>query len=88
VALLQSGESGLVHLTEEGEPERDLTFLMVLNASDSEIDWQLPEGQWEAVIDTASETGAPEEGGSERSGSLHVAGRCLVLLARQEPEQG
>jgi glycogen operon protein len=88
VALLLSGESGLVHLTEEGEPERDLTFLMVLNASDSEIDWQLPEGQWEAVIDTASETGAPEEGGAERSGSLHVAGRCLVLLARQEPEQG
>jgi glycogen operon protein len=88
VALLLSGESGLVHLTEEGEPERDLTFLMVLNASDSEIDWQLPEGQWEAVIDTTSETEAPEEGGSERSGSLHVAGRCLVLLARQEPEQG
>ncbi len=85
VALLLSGEPGLVHLTEEGEPQRDQTFVMVLNASDAEIDWQLPEGRWDVMVDTASETGVPGEGESGRTGALPVVDRSLLLLARADP---
>ncbi len=86
MALLLSGESGLVHVTEEGEAEPDRTFFMVMNASDTEIDWQLPEGRWEAVIDTALEAGVPDRDEDDRSGSLHTLGRSLTLLARREAE--
>jgi glycogen operon protein len=61
IVLLLSGEAGLTHLTEEGEPEPDDTFVMIFNASHVNVEVTLPEraaeGRWYVEINTAAEDG-------------------------------
>jgi glycogen operon protein len=61
IVLLLSGEAGLTYLTQEGEPELDDTFVMILNASHVDLEVTLPEraaeGRWYVEINTAAEDG-------------------------------
>ncbi len=61
IALLLSGEAGLQHLTERGEPEADDTFLLLLNASHEDVTFTLPApapiDAWQLLVNTAIDPG-------------------------------
>ncbi len=62
-----SGEAGHYHLTSSGEPEPDASFVVILNAGDTDVPFRLPDvaggGDWACVIDTAAD---PSIGGGPR----------------------
>jgi isoamylase len=86
LALLLSGEAGLMHLTALGEPEPDDTFFLVLNAAHEAVACRLPgEGtRWQALVDTGTDSGFGNgdllEGGSE----IEVPPRTLQLHVRRD----
>ena len=59
LSLLLSGEAGLYHLTETGDPQPDDTFLAVFNAGAATIEQTIPArpdaARWRLVFDTALE---------------------------------
>jgi isoamylase len=69
-----------------GEPIRDDTFLLLLNASHDPIDFTLPPApanQWEVVIDTVDEAGFVAPGKTLSGGDIWpLAQRSLALLRR------
>jgi hypothetical protein len=63
-----------------GRPGRSTqTLLLLVNAGDREIDFQLPPGYWQVLLDSATPRGAPMRTGIEES-ALILAARCLLLL--------
>ncbi|ABC21309.1 glycogen debranching protein GlgX [Rhodospirillum rubrum F11] len=81
LAIRLSGEAGLTHLDRRGRQQTDDTFLLVLNASHTEVVFTLPEGgRWETVIDTMDEDGQSSlpkaDGGTIRA----LPGRSLQVL--------
>jgi len=69
-----------------GNPIRDDTFLLLLNAAHEPVDFILPgepDRHWAIVIDTRDETGFPTDGGTFENGNPYqLTGRSLVLLRR------
>jgi glycogen operon protein len=84
IGFLLSGEAGHYHLTPVGEPEPDVTFLVVLNAGDAEAPFRLPDaagpGDWICVVDTAAD---PPTGGGPRAtrgDTVTVPPRAFLLF--------
>lgn len=84
IGFLLSGEAGEYHLTSSGEPEPDVTFLVILNAGDAEVPFRLPNasgsGDWTCVVDTAAD---PPTGGGPRvamGGSVTVPPRTFLMF--------
>lgn len=84
IGFLLSGEAGEYHLTAGGEPEPDITFLVILNAGGAETPFRLPApngaGQWTCVLDTAAD---PPMGGGPQvatGGTVAVPGRTFLLF--------
>lgn len=80
-----SGEAGIVHLTETGDQEPDDTFLLLVNASHEDVEFNLPNGDkgaWESLVDTMFEDGQPEGDQDPYSPDtkLTLGGRSLRLL--------
>ena len=71
-----------------GQPIKDATFLMLLNASHEAVDFTLPtQGaqRWTTILDTVEERGFLEEPTEHAGGeTLPLAGRSFVLL-REAP---
>jgi glycogen operon protein len=85
IAVYLNGDA-LDTVDRRGEPVRDDTFLLLLNASPDAQDFVLPGGPWaEAwvhMVDTAT-GGCDEDGETQEAGrGLTVEGRSLVLLRR------
>ena len=88
IMLLLSGEAGFMHLTEEGEPEPDDTFVLLLNASHEDVEFTLPpraaDGVWHVEINTTSESGL-DDASLEVGKPFHSAARSFVLLRGVTP---
>jgi glycogen operon protein len=85
LGALFSGEAGLMHVTERGEPEPDATFLMLVNAGDSPLAFALPaldgDGPWTRVFDTAHGDADAGNGDPMRPGTPYdLTARSMVLL--------
>jgi glycogen operon protein len=87
IALLLSGEAGLIHLTERGEPESDDTFLLLVNASHEDVAFALPAPEpiedWQLLVNTAVDPGFGFEERLDPGTSFTVSARALVLLVRR-----
>ncbi len=86
LSFLIRGEAGEYHLTAEGEPQPDDSFLVILSAHTDAIEWTLPSlaagRQWTLAIDTDRDDPL---GGADafKDGSVYpVQPRSLVVLAR------
>ncbi|WP_119459310.1 glycogen debranching protein GlgX [Rhodospirillaceae bacterium SYSU D60014] len=86
LSFLLSGEAGQYHLTTQGEPEPDDSFLVIFNAYHDDIDYTLPPvnlgRRWELLMDSATEDGF---GGGEVLGAAEVypvKPRSFVLFIR------
>jgi glycogen operon protein len=100
LGMLLSGEAGVTHLTESGEPEPDMTFLVWLNASHLDMTVRnpaLPGGhRWHVVADTMAAgpkhnaAGARTMGGkpaaASKKGRMFVAARSSLILVRTEAD--
>ncbi len=90
LGLLLSGEAGLMHLTQRGDPAPDDTFLLLMNAGHEPVTWRLPPApgaRWRLVIDTGQDT-PPGRGTPHRPmrRTLEVPPRTLMLLAQAPTE--
>jgi glycogen operon protein len=87
IALLLSGEAGLFHLTDRGEPEADDTFLLLLNASHEDVTFVLPApapiDAWQHLINTAIDPGYGFEDRLDPGSTFDASARSLVLLVRR-----
>jgi glycogen operon protein len=86
-----SGEAGLLHLTERGEQEPDDTFLLLVNASERDVRFRVPdegEQKWRTVIDTAREEGFVRARRKEAGARATVKARSLQLLTLGEIRKG
>jgi glycogen operon protein len=86
-----SGEAGLLHLTERGEQEPDDTFLLLVNASERDVRFRVPDGgeqKWRTVIDTAREEGFVRARRKEAGARAIVKARSLQLLTLGEIRKG
>jgi glycogen operon protein len=83
LGMLLSGDTIDV-LTFEGEPVRDRTFLLLVNAHHEPIPFVLPgeaELEWRLMIDTVDEDGFIEDGDKHASGDeVQLEGRSAMLL--------
>ncbi|WP_299444223.1 glycogen debranching protein GlgX [uncultured Rhodospira sp.] len=98
LGMLLSGEAGLTHLTETGEPEPDQTFLVWLNASHLDMTCRnpsLPAGnRWHVEADTlaggprhnaaGARTVGTKTAAASKKGRVFVAARSALILVRQE----
>jgi glycogen operon protein len=86
VALLLSGEAGLIHLTERGEPEPDDTFLLLVNASHEDVNFALPAPDpieaWQLLVNTAVDPGSGSDDRLEPGSAFSAPARSLALLVR------
>jgi isoamylase len=87
IALLLSGEAGLIHLTDRGEPESDDTFLLLVNAAQEEVAFVLPAPEpieaWQLLVNTALDPGFGFEDRLEPGSSFTAPARALALLVRR-----
>jgi glycogen operon protein len=92
IALLLSGEAGLIHLTERGVPEADDTFLLLVNASHEDVDFVLPApapvDAWQLLVNTAVDPGYGFEERLEPGSTFAATGRSLALLVRDDVTRG
>jgi isoamylase len=89
LALLLSGEAGVYHLTTHGEKETDDTFMVMLNAADETVEYELPEAgtasRPSVLIDTARDgQGSGEE--QATGDSYAVEPRTLVVIRYRREE--
>ncbi len=79
LGLLLSGEAGLMHVTERGEPEPDDTFLLLFNAGAEPMKFILPpcavKTGWQLEVDTAPRAGKTRP-------KSFAAGSAYALTAR------
>ena len=83
-----SGEAGQTHVTADGEPEPDDTFLVVLNASTEDVTCALPRHKrttrWSVVIDTTAPTGLNDGAVLRGGGSYEARAQSVLVLVRFE----
>jgi glycogen operon protein len=91
IALLLSGEAGLIHLTERGEPEADDTFLLLVNASHEDVSFALPAPApieaWQLLVNTAVDPGYGFEDRLDPGSTFDTTARSLALLVRRAPPE-
>jgi isoamylase len=84
LAVVLSGEAGLMHLTERGEQEPDDTFLLLVNASHVPVAFRVPrqpdDVSWEVLVDTAIHEGAPAREELRPGDGITVESNSLRLL--------
>jgi len=88
LSFLLSGEAGQYHLTPQGEPEPDDTFLVIFNAYHEDIEYTLPPAElghrWELLMDSATENGLGD-GEVLAAGTIYpVKPRSFVLFIRRD----
>jgi isoamylase len=87
MALLLSGEAGLIHLTERGERESDDTFLLLLNASHTDVTFVLPAPEpieaWHLLVNTTVDPGFGFEDLLDPGSSFTARAQSLALLVRR-----
>jgi glycogen operon protein len=80
---------GLTERDEFGKPVEDDDLVLLLNAHDDVIPFQLPPNgdgaQWEARVDTAMPHGMPGQVAWAPASEYPLQGRSLVLLCRARP---
>ncbi len=90
LGFLLRGEAGEYHLTATGEPQPDDSFLVILNAADTPVDWRLPAVEvgrcWQRLIDTDSDDPFAGDGVLAEGATYPVRPRSLVLLIRRNGE--
>jgi glycogen operon protein len=86
LGALFAGETGERYIGASGYPEFDSTFLMLMNAGDSDLDFVLPQAgsfvRWELVIDTAQGQNAPGKIWTAAT-AYRMASRSLSLFSAQ-----
>ena len=83
VGVLLDGDA--IHARDErGRPIVDDSFLLVLNAHDEAIDWELPGEGWEHVLDTNRPTGEPAAG--DTSAAMFMPARSVQVFLRPRGE--
>jgi len=101
LGMLLSGEAGMTHLTESGEPEPDQTFLVWLNASHLDITCLNPTPpaghRWRVVADTLATTARHNAAGARtvgkktaatsKKGRVYVAARSALILVRLDDSE-
>jgi isoamylase len=83
-----------IHVTDtQGQPVRDQTFLLLCNAADHSVEWQLPAQrwgeEWTTVLDSArTELGTPSHPREQHTAEamFEVPERSLILLLRTKPQ--
>lgn len=83
-----------IHVTDtRGQPVRDETFLLLCNAADHPLEWELPASRWGKQWTTVIHSAQPELGTTDHPGDVVAAGdrimlpdRSLVLLLRIDPQ--
>lgn len=87
IGLLLSGEAGLFHLTERGEPESDDTFLLLVNAAPEDVAFVLPAPEpieaWQLLVNTAVDPGYGFEDRLDSGSTFTATPRSLALLVRR-----
>jgi glycogen operon protein len=87
IGLLLSGEAGLLHLTDRGEPESDDTFLLLVNASHEDVAFVLPAPEpieaWHLLVSTSVDPGYGLEDRPDPGSSFTAPARSLALLMRR-----
>ncbi len=86
LGMLLSGEAGVMHVTDRGEPEPDDTFLALLNAGDAALPFALPREHWWCVFDTTALSNGLSDPSIDvdlgRIGTYQIGPRALALLRR------
>ena len=86
LSFLIRGEAGEYHLTANGEPQPDDSFIVILNAHTDAIDWTLPTlavgHGWTLCIDTDCDDPMTDGDAYEDGSTYPVQSRSLVVLAR------
>jgi isoamylase len=87
LAFVVSGRAHDYHLTADGVPEVDDSFLVVLNANPRAVEFRLPDERFGLVWAQVLSTDPGHEPGetSKAGGTLRIGGRSLVVLAGQGP---
>jgi glycogen operon protein len=83
-----------IHVTDtQGQPVRDETFLLLCNAADHPVEWQLPPERWGEEWTTVLDSARTELGTSGHPREEHAADdlievpeRSLILLLRTKPQ--
>jgi isoamylase len=87
---MRLGGGPIGDVDENGDPVTDDTFLVLLNAATSRVEFQLPNGDsphpWELLVDTKLSDAAPSRIRAVEVRSYALAPRSFVLLRRQSRE--
>ncbi|HEX2738944.1 MAG TPA: glycogen debranching enzyme GlgX, partial [Rubrobacter sp.] len=75
----------------QGRPEEDDDFLLLFNAGDEEVDFQIPpfpeEARWEVFMDTAYSAGLKPDGYFKPGGVYTLKSRSMVVLINARPRE-
>jgi glycogen debranching enzyme GlgX len=89
VSFLVRGEAGEYHLTARGEPQPDDSFLIILSAHHTAVDWTLPAMSsglgWSVLFDTDLDDGIDATAVREDGSQYTVAARSTVVFIRAQP---
>jgi isoamylase len=84
LAVRMSGEPGGIHRTARGEAEGDRTFLVLMNAGESDVSFRLPGecdgASWKLLVDTARASDEPPDESFPCEEELMLEARSLRLL--------
>ena len=87
---MRLGGGPIGDVDENGNPVTDDTFLVLLNASTSRVEFKLPNGDsrhpWELLVDTKLSEAAPSRVRAVEGSSYALAPRTFVLLQRMSRE--
>jgi glycogen debranching enzyme GlgX len=87
LSYVVSGQAGTIHHSMSGEPESDDSFLVVLNADISPVDYPLPDtsppGPWTRLLDTATESGLGDQASFAAGFVYSVAPQSFLLFCRR-----
>ncbi len=88
LAFLLRGEAGEYFVTERGEPEGDMSFLIAMNAGEEPMTMRMPTlgaaWRWTLLLDTAR-PGAGTDVSIADGGKYDMVDRSLIILRREDP---
>ncbi len=83
---------GIEELDSHGNRLHDDTFLVLMNAHESEVPFVLPPlasgTRWNAMLDTARDGGLKAQGRYSAADEYPLAGRSVVVLSQPNPRRG
>lgn len=84
LGVRMSGDPDGIHRTARGEEEPDRTFLVLMNAGESDISFRLPSEEegasWELLLDTAEDSDEPPDASFPCEAEVGLEARSLQLL--------